>query len=188
MTESQDAHLVNILGALVLALSDRIRESTEASAGLLGSAPAALVALDQFLGGATTEDVSQVLGLTHSGAVRLVDRLVGAGLVERTPGRDARSGSIVLTVSGRVRSRQVTRARAEAIERALVGMRSDDRRCLAHLVGSLLTTITEQRLMDRRHAEAPVGWLCRVCDFTACRRTEGDCPTANAAGPRAGQN
>lgn len=188
MTESQDPRLVNILGALALALSDRIRETTEASAALVGSAPGALVALDQFLGGATTEDVSQVMGLTHSGAVRLVDRLVAAGLVERNPGRDARSGSIVLTASGRVRSHQVTRARADAIERALAGMSSDDRRGLARLVGSLLTTITEQRLTDRRHGQEPPGWLCRVCDFTACRRSEGDCPSANAAGPLAGQN
>src|ERR1700674_913888 len=93
--EPSDPRLVNILASFAVALADGIREATEAAAGMTGAAPAALVALDQFLAGCPTEDLAQVTGLTHSGAVRLVDRLVDAGLVERRAGRDARSGSIV---------------------------------------------------------------------------------------------
>ena len=99
MTEARDPRLINVLAALALALADGIRDATEAAAGMTGAAPSALVALHQFLAGRTTEDLAQATGLTHSGAVRLIDRLVDAGLVERRPGRDGRSLSIVLTVA-----------------------------------------------------------------------------------------
>ena len=67
----------------------------------------------------SSEDLAQATGLTHSGAVRLIDRLATAGLVERRPGRDGRSLAIVLTPAGRALSRKVTPARATAIEAAL---------------------------------------------------------------------
>jgi len=119
--ESRDPRLINVLGALAMALADGLRDATEAAAGMTGAAPAALVALHQFLAGRPAEDLAQATGLTHSGAVRLIDRLVDAGLVERRPGRDARSLSIVLTPRGRALSRKVTVVRAAVIEAALAG-------------------------------------------------------------------
>ena len=49
----------------------------------------------------TVNQLCNVLGLTHSGAVRLIDRLAEAGLVTRGPGDDKRSRSITLTAQGR---------------------------------------------------------------------------------------
>lgn len=181
MTESHDPRLVNIVGALALALADGLREATETAAGMSGSAPSALVALDQFLGGATTENLAQAIGLTHSGAVRLADRLVELGFVERRPGPDARSGSIVLTARGRTASHKVAAARATVIDGVLHGLGSEDRTALELLVERLLTTITAERLSARRRGDPPNAWLCRLCDFTSCGRPEGQCPAANAA-------
>lgn len=180
VTGSRDAHLINILGALALAVADALREATERAAGMTGAAPAALVALHQFLGGRTTEDLAQATGLTHSGAVRLVDRLVDSGLVERRPGRDDRSRSIVLTTTGRALSKKITIARAAAIESTLVGLGSDDRGTLAGLVESLVATVTTQRLDARERGDTPAGWLCRMCDFESCGRPRRECPAANA--------
>src|SRR3984893_14091838 len=104
MPDSHDQRLINTLGAFAVALADAIRDATEGASGMTGAAPAALVALDQFLAGCSTEDLARATGVTHSGAVRLVDRLVEAGLVERRSGRDARSGSVVLTATGRTMS------------------------------------------------------------------------------------
>lgn len=181
MTESRDAHLVNVAGAFALALADRIRDVTEATAGMSGAAPAALVALRQSLAGRTTEDLAQATGLTHSGAVRLVDRLVDAGLAERRPGRDGRSLSIVLTASGRALSRKVTMARATAIEESLDALNANDRHALSVLVDTLVGTVTVQRLDGREHGAEYPGWLCRLCDFASCGRPLGQCPAANAA-------
>lgn len=186
MTESRDRRLINVLGAFSLALADRIRDVTEEAAGMTGAAPAALVALHQFLAGRPTEDLAQATGLTHSGAVRLVDRLVDAALVERRPGRDGRSLSIVLTAQGRALSRKVTAARVRAIESALEGLGNIDRRALLELVEALTTALTAQRLDARQHGNAPARWMCRLCDFASCGRTHGECPAANAAGAIAG--
>lgn len=181
VTETRDPRLINILGAFAVALADAIRDTTEAAAGMTGAAPVALVALHQFLAGRTTEDLAKAIGLTHSGAVRLIDRLVAAGLVERQPGRDGRSLSIVLTASGRALSRKVTVARAIAIEAALQGLGSDDSRGLLELTESLVANITAQRLRAPTHRDKPAGWLCRLCDLGSCGRPKGECPAANAA-------
>jgi MarR family transcriptional regulator, negative regulator of the multidrug operon emrRAB len=176
--ESRDPRLINVLGALAMALADGIRDATEAAAGMTGAAPAALMALNQFLAGRPAEDLAQATGLTHSGAVRLIDRLVDAGLVERRPGRDARSLSIVLTPRGRALSRKVTVARAAVIEAALGGFDSDDSRTLLRLTD---TNVTARRLRAPARGEEPTGWLCRLCDLRSCGRPEGECPAANAA-------
>jgi MarR family transcriptional repressor of emrRAB len=181
VTESRDAHLANVVGAFALALVDRIRDATETTAGMSGAAPAALVALRQSLAGRTMDDLAQATGLTHSGAVRLVDRLVEAGLAERRPGRDDRSLSIVLTASGRALSRKVTMARATAIEEALAALNADERGALSELIDTLVGTVTVQRLDGREQGAEYGGWLCRMCDFGSCGRSLGQCPAANAA-------
>ena len=181
MSESRDAHLINIFGALSLALADGIREATEAAAGLTGAAPAALVALEQFLSGRSTEQLAQATGLTHSGAVRLVDRLVDRGLARRGRGPDGRSASIVLTAKGRALSAEITRAREARVAAALEGLDRIDRATLEVLTEALVSTATTQRLVARRRGQPPEGWLCRLCDFTSCGRPEGKCPAANIA-------
>jgi MarR family transcriptional repressor of emrRAB len=176
-----DPHLVNVLGALALAVTDGVRDAAEAAAGMTGAAPVALVALHQFLAGRPTEQLAQATGLTHSGAVRLVDRLADAALVERRPGRDGRSLSIVLTARGRALSRKVTQARAAAIEASLERLSGDERDALSVLLDRLVATTTAHRLARRGHGLEPTGWLCRVCDFAACGRQHGECPAANTA-------
>jgi DNA-binding MarR family transcriptional regulator len=182
LVSSTDTHLVNVLGALALGLADAIRDETEAATGMTGAGPAALVALQKFLAGRPTEHLAQATGLTHSGAVRLVDRLVEDGLVERRPGRDGRSLSIALTAKGRAQSRKVSAARARAVETVLAPLRADDRRALVRLADALVTSITEHRLDERAQGVVPTqGWLCRMCDLAACGRPQGRCPAANAA-------
>jgi MarR family transcriptional regulator, negative regulator of the multidrug operon emrRAB len=181
VTESRDSHLVNTLGAFALALADRMRDATEAAVQMTGAGPAALVALQQFLAGRTTEELSQAVGLTHSGAVRLVDRFVDAGLVDRRPGRDGRSSAIVLTASGRAAARRIGAARAAAIGAALAQLNARDRRALSPLIDTLIETLTNQRLDARIAGGESPAWLCRLCDFGSCGRPDGECPAANAA-------
>ena len=179
---SGDRHVANTLAALALALGDRIRESTEEAAGHAAAGPSALVALREFLGHGTIDQLRAALGLSHSGAVRLVDRLTRDGYVERRPGADARSVALVLTRSGHAAARRVLAARAAAVETALAGLTADDLRSLDTLTGKILQTVTEQRLADRERGRPPSGgWLCRLCDFSACGREDGACPTAATA-------
>ncbi len=137
------------------------------------TADAALSALHHFLDGPSLDRLRQVLGLTPSGAVRLVDRLVAAGLVTRGPGADGRSRSVALTPAGRAAAERVTAARSAALTDLLGELSPAERETLHDLLGRLMAGVVR--------GKDGGAWLCRLCDVTACGRAEGRCPTANAA-------
>src|SRR4051812_26008055 len=156
--------------------------SMAAVAGLDGSAPAALVALLDFTPHGSVRALSRVVGLTHSGAVRLVDRLVRAGYVERGAGADARSLTIALTPAGRELAERVRAARERALRAATAGLTTAQRAALGEICEQLVGDLTRERLAQRASGEEPAGGaLCRYCDFGACGRPQGRCPAARAA-------
>jgi DNA-binding MarR family transcriptional regulator len=129
--------------------------------------------LHQFLDRPTLDHLRQVLGLTHSGAVRLIDRLSAAGLVTRGPGGDGRSRSVVLTEEGRQAAERVSAARAAALTDVLEVLSPDERTTLHSLMGRVMAAVVRDKDGG--------AWICRLCDLDACGRAEGQCPTANAA-------
>jgi MarR family transcriptional regulator, negative regulator of the multidrug operon emrRAB len=177
------ARLANLLGAWSLAVSDRITAAAAAAAGRGGQAPAALVALDQFAEGGTIEQLRQVLGLTHSAAVRLVDGLAADRHVSRRHvAGDRREVSLRLTASGRAAARRIAQARAAAVEGVLSGLSQPQRRSLTAMAERLTADLASLRLDQRAMGDAPAGgWLCRLCDFHACGRGEGRCPASRRA-------
>lgn len=180
-----DARLTNLVAALAVALADRIREATETAAGHAAAGPAALAALGEFLDHPTLDRLRDVVGLTPSGAVRLVDRLAAQGYVERRPGPDGRSVAVVLTPSGHDVAARIRAARAAAVDEALAGLSPAERASLTGAVEKILGTVTEDRLRTRQRGDVPPGgWLCRLCDFDACGRPRGACPVAETAGAR----
>jgi MarR family transcriptional repressor of emrRAB len=184
MSEPRDARLVNLLGALATGLSDRMQDAAHAIAHLDGSAPAALIALLDFSPSGTVQTLSEICGLTHSGGVRLVDRLAAAGYVERGPGRNARSVTVTLTSAGRTVALELRAARRSAIAGTIEALSARQRIELARACDSVITALTQQRLAQRAGGETPAGGaLCRMCDFGACGRDVGDCPAARTADP-----
>jgi MarR family transcriptional regulator, negative regulator of the multidrug operon emrRAB len=177
-----DARLTNLLGALSTGLADAVYEATASAAQLDEAAATALIALLDFSPRGSVRTLSQVVGLTHSGAVRLVDRLAKAGYVARIRGRDARSHSPRLTPTGARVARRVLFAREGAIARTLGELSDAERATLTTLSERLVSAITRQRLEQRAAGVTPAGGaLCRMCDFTACGRDKGKCPAAQAA-------
>ncbi|MEV0716714.1 MarR family transcriptional regulator [Asanoa sp. NPDC050611] len=171
-------HQANLLGAFAMAVADRTTAAVAAAGEPNPTAAAALSALLHFLDRPTIDQLRRVLGLTPSGAVRLVDRLAEAGLVTRGPGADGRSRAVSLTPSGRAAAERVSAARAGALRAALSGLSAAERSTLDGLLG---------RVMGGIVAEKEGGaWLCRLCDLTACGRDTGQCPTANAAAVKYG--
>jgi MarR family transcriptional regulator, negative regulator of the multidrug operon emrRAB len=183
--EADLARLANLLGAWSLAVSDQITAAAATAAGRGGQAPAALVALDQFAEGRTIEELSAVLGLTHSATVRLIDALVADGNVSRRRGRgDRRAVAIRLTPAGRATARRIIRARRQAVQDALGNLTAAQRRALTKMAERLTGDLTTLRLEQRAAGEIPAGgWLCRMCDFEACGRPAGRCPAMASAIP-----
>jgi DNA-binding MarR family transcriptional regulator len=172
----------NLLGALALGVADEVAAATADSAAAGGAAPAALVALHEFLGGRTMDELRSAIGLTHSGAVRLVDRLADTGLVERRPGADGRTVAVVLTPRGRRAAQRTMAARAAVIDELLDRLAPAERTALVPLLERLVGAVTERRLAARLSGRPPTGgWLCRLCDFAACGRPGGRCPTQQTA-------
>ena len=163
----------NLLGSLSLAVAERVADATRTAAEHGGAAPAALVALSVFLEGASIDTLRRPLGLTHSAAVRLVDRLVAAGLVRRGPGDDARSVAIVLTPAGRRAAERIQAGRMRVLAETLAPLSAAERAQLSRLHERLLAGLTSGREAARH--------LCRLCDADACGHHEGRCPVTLAA-------
>ena len=154
---------LNAFGALSLAVTDRIQEAMASVAGHGASGPAALVALDGEAGGGSIDALRRILGITHSGAVRLVDRLTSAGLVERRVGADARAVALHLTPQGRRVARRVLAAREAALEQVLAPLSTAQRRQIEPLLAAMIVALDDGR-------------VCRSCDAGRCQ----NCPNYKA--------
>src|SRR5215212_10142886 len=116
MPEAYTAPVGNRLGALALTLSDGIREATEAATGMAGGLPAALVSLGEWAYGSSVEVLAEAMRVSHSRAVRVVDRLEAAGLARRAadPG-DGRRALVRLEPAGRRLAERALEARARVL-------------------------------------------------------------------------
>jgi DNA-binding MarR family transcriptional regulator len=171
---------VNLLGALALALSDRLRDAVRGAAQVAESDAIALSVLWQLFDAPRVDELARVLGLSSSGVVRLVDRLEEAGLARRTAGADGRVTATGLTAAGRRRAEDVTRARLELIEAALEPLSPVERREFGELSGKILANLIRP--------PGAVRWTCRLCDVVACGRPNGHCPVYETAKARYGSN
>jgi DNA-binding MarR family transcriptional regulator len=175
----EDASLdraANVFGALALVVADQTADAVAEAAGRSASAGAALSALLHFLDGPSVDRLRQVLGLTSSGTVRLLDRLAESGYIERCPGADGRSTAVALTERGRLAARRVSGARAAVLETALAVLTPAEREAFEHLAGKVL--------VGRMRGPGAVRWICRLCDVGVCRGAPGGCPVGNAARAR----
>jgi DNA-binding MarR family transcriptional regulator len=172
MTESY-SRTANLLGALALAVADLIREATEARGdGLAATEPAALVTLAHYPGQSVLS-LGRTLGLTHSGAVRLVDRMEQAGLVRRAAAGPGRTLALSLTGAGRAAAGRVLARRQEAVETLVGQLGAAELAAVDRLATRLLGGLTTDRGSARR--------LCRLCDEPVCTGPAG-CPVDRAAG------
>lgn len=168
----------NRLGALALVVTDRTRAAVDDGVGLSETAAAALSAVHHFLGEPSIELLRQVLGLTHSATVRLVDRLEDQGYVRRRAGPDARTVAVALTASGRRVAARLSEARIEVLSDLVGQLTAHERSDLDALLGRLLVALMREPGATR--------WGCRLCDTDACGRFSGGCPIGREAEARYG--
>jgi DNA-binding MarR family transcriptional regulator len=166
----------NLLGALSLVIADRMADVMAEAGGRPESGAAMLSALLHFLDRPSVDLLRQVLGLTSSGTVRLVDRLAEAGYVRRGPGADGRSVSVELTGPGRKAAQAVAAARADVLGGALATLSPAERETFEQLMSKMLIGMIRGPGATR--------WICRLCDTGTCRGAPGGCPVGNAARQR----
>ena len=105
------------------------------------------------------------VGLSHAGTVRLVDRLVAGGLIERREHpKDGRTRSLYLTGAGKVVSDDVLNSRDQIIAEGLAVLTQDEMKVLSQLSARVLRA----RLESLEHSYR----ICRLCCYEGCP----DCP------------
>ena len=167
MENDADLRLENIVGSLAVALSDAVQSAAAEASGHTAAGPAALTAL-RIHRGCSVDRLAGVLGLTHSGTVRLVDRLEDDGLVRRGQGQDARVVTLELTAKGAKRASRVAAGRAAAVEGFLGELDAGERRTLLRLV--------EKMVVSGMVDWGQVQHRCRLCDLEACHAGGEPCP------------
>ena len=173
MPEAYTSQTANRLGALALTLSDRVREATEAATGMAGGLPAVLVSLAEWADGESVDVLAEAMRVSHSRAVRVVDRLEAAGLARReSDPSDGRRALVWLEPAGRELAARALDARARVLRSAIAGLDAADVGDLERLLGALLGTTTD----DVRAARG----TCRLCDAHACGHYDGACPVSHA--------
>lgn len=153
----------NLLGVVGLAVADRIERSAKDILNRAGETPAAVVVIGYNLG-PSNEQLRRILGLSHPGSVRLIDRLVADGLVERRAGADRRAIALYLTNRGHALREQLLKGRLATINALLASLTDSEQSQLASLLHKMLSSIDTTDL-ERCN-------LCRFCDDSVCT----DCP------------
>ncbi len=160
--------LENLLAAQALALTDRLLAAGPGSSDRSSTSDQAAVVTLLAHPGRSVSWLGGVLGLTSSGVTRLVDRLVAAQWVTRSPGSDARSRRLNLTARGRRRAQALLRARHTAMADALGTLSPPDQAELERLLALVVGGLADSRL--------PALQVCRLCDRDACASEGGECP------------
>ena len=153
----------NLLGAFVLAVADRLRDETEAVVGHTGAAGAALVTIAHFPD-RTVEFLRRAIGLSQPAAVRVVDRLVEEGLVQRRAAGGGPAVALTTTAAGTARARELLARREGVLRDALPELSASESAALASILEKALA----------RLADAPGTTICRLCDQSGGR--SADCP------------
>ncbi len=162
-------NLANVLGAFVGALGDEVVRSAEQGAINVVEA-AALVHISKYPG-CRIDELRAPTAVTHSGSVRIVNRLVDQGMLERRAGDDARSVGLHLTRKGRREVDEVLARRARGLVGALVPLTEAEQAELGRLISKMLTA--------RITSPADALRCCRLCDYSVCTV----CPVSDAFAP-----
>ncbi len=149
----------NLLGVVGLAVADRIEAAARDILSHAGETPAALVVIG-YGTGPSNDQMRRVLGLSHPGTVRLIDRLVADGLVERREARDKRAIALYLSKRGKALREELLKERLASIRQLLKPLTSAEQETFAALLHKMLSSM-ETTDMERRT-------LCRLCDNRVC--------------------
>jgi MarR family transcriptional regulator, negative regulator of the multidrug operon emrRAB len=151
----------NLLGALALTITDRMNAAARETIKHAGETPAALVLIG-LEPGMSNDRLRRILGMSHPGTVRLVDRLVSDGLVERRSGRDGREVALHLTADGQQCRHTLLRNRMAVVHPLLEVLDHSEQIVLSNLLHKMLVAIPNN--------EIEMYTICRMCDERVCEK------------------
>ena len=151
--------LINLMGAVAIAIADCIQTAAAETTGHSASFPAALVIIDRYPT-ITVDLLGQYLQLSQSGAARLVERLVHQQLVERQRGDDRRFVQLQLTSAGHDMVQEIQQTKFEAVSNLLKPLTTQEQQQLLSLLAKLAVQSSVTEIAEE--------YICRFCDVHAC--------------------
>jgi DNA-binding MarR family transcriptional regulator len=129
---------MNIVGVFVLSVASDIERTTECPSILAGSGMAAVMIIAQQPG-LSIDQLRRILRLSHSGCVRLVDRLVVLRLVSGEAGSDGRTVSLKAAQPGLNEAARISSSRLSLLRDRLNLLSADELGQLGRIAAKLLT-------------------------------------------------
>jgi DNA-binding MarR family transcriptional regulator len=161
-------HTGNVVVAFAITVEERMRQAmVELGLDARELSALTLIAAED---GCPIDWLCARVGLTHSGTVRLVDRLAARGLLRRAAS-SGRRVPLHLTDEGSAALDRWAGARDRVAADLLAGVPEEPRR---QLVAAMAQALVAQ---PRRRPEADA--TCRTCTWPACGR---DCPVDRSVG------
>lgn len=168
---ASDTYIINLLGVFTTTIATSIDQKVAEVGGGGINAATALVTIRNHPDD-SIDVLRRILNLTHSGAVRLINRLEADHLVERQKhSNDGRSVAIRLTAEGQKHADSILDARAQ-VTNSVLDILSDEQKIA-------LIPILEIALNAMTHGEDSARRICRLCNERVCR-PQG-CPVEMAA-------
>lgn len=165
-----DDYMANLLGVFTTTVSSRIEQGIAKLGGRSLSHETALIAISNHPN-ESIDMLSKVLGLTHSGAVRLTNTLEDEKLVQRhKSGDDARTVVLRVTTKGRKRADDVLQTREKVTAQILNTLTDEQKAALTPVLEVALGALTDDKKGARR--------ICRMCNEKVC--CPQGCPVESA--------
>lgn len=165
-----EKYISNLIGTFATSVSNDIEKQIAELGGRSLSHEAALVTIYNHPN-ETIDVLSKVLGLTHSGAVRLINTLEKEELVERRKSvKDARSVVLCVTDKGSQRVELVLASRETATSKILNNFNDEQKQSFLSLIEIALSSLTSEQIEARK--------ICKLCNEGVCRKQ--GCPVESA--------
>jgi MarR family transcriptional repressor of emrRAB len=162
LQKTDDRRLENIWAAISLAAVDKMEQAFAAETKKGPSAVAAIMQIGAEPG-TSIERLRQVIALSHSATVRLLDQLAADNLIRReaSAGTDKRARAIYLTEGGAQLFEAAQAARRQVAVRALERLSAQERKQLTMIVEKMFPALVTADGIDGEV-------VCRFCDEKAC--------------------
>lgn len=160
MTDTDPLHRsANLLNAFGAMLADALAQPTPTAGARGGSETAALITIASYPG-QSIKILAKILGLSHSAAVRLVEKLGDEGLVDVARGHDRRQAVVAATVAGQEITTAILAARRARLLALLGALDRSETDQLTRLMAKMIAAETRSPADGDR--------LCRFCDLANC--------------------
>jgi DNA-binding MarR family transcriptional regulator len=149
----------NLLGALAGEVANRLDRQLKSHPDQTNSSAAALNII-AYYEGCTNARLARALHLSHTAAVRLVDKLEVEGLVESRDADDGRAVALYLAVAGKAQAWTILEGRCVTLSGLIDVLSGKEQDQFARCLEKILCCLTE----TRDHAD----YIFRLCDDIAC--------------------